>query len=176
MEIKKDWLKFIFGWTTCFVIRLVPFRPPNMEPILTTTMPFSKNYGWKASFVFAFFSIALFDMFTQKLGVWTLVTGVTYGLLGVTSFFFFRNRKSNPVNYLKFSIIGTLLYDAITGLTIGPLVFGMPFMVALTGQIPFTASHLLSNIVLSLTLSPLLHKWVVTNKKLSFDQALAKQS
>ena len=173
MNLKKDWLKFLIGWAVCFLFRLIPFRIPNVEPILATTMPFSKNYGWKASFVFGFFSIALFDAVTMKMGIWTVVTGVTYGLLGGFSYLYFRNRESNPLNYLKYAVIGTLAYDALTGLTIGPLVFKMPFMMALTGQIPFTINHLIGNIILSLTLSPALFKWVVNNKRLSFGIAPA---
>jgi len=137
-------------------------------------MPFSKNYGWQASFVFSFLSIAFFDIFSQKIGIWTLVTGATYGLLGIGSYFYFQKRKSTALNYLKYAIVGTIIYDAITGLTVGMLVFKMPFMVALTGQIPFTISHLLGNIFFSITLSPALYKWVVNNKNLSLDVVLAK--
>ena len=169
MTHKKDWFKFLIGWLSCFVIRLAPFRPPNVEPVLATTMPFSKKYGPEASFLFGFLSIFIFDLFTQKLGVWTLITGVVYGLLGLGSYFYFQKRKSSPLNYLKYAIVGTLAYDALTGLTIGPLIFKMPFMVALIGQIPFTINHLLGNIVLSVVLSPALYKWVVTNENLATD-------
>lgn len=169
MKNKNNWLKFIVGWFTCFAIRIIPFRPPNVEPVLATTMPFSKKYGPEASFLFGFLSIVLFDLFTQKIGVWTMVTAVTYGLLGLGSYFYFRKRKSNSLNYLKYAIFGTIAYDALTGLTIGPLVFKMPFMVALVGQIPFTVNHLLGNIVLSIILSPALYKWVIDNQNLSID-------
>lgn len=169
MSSKKDWLKFIIGWLSCFVIRLAPFRPPNVELVLATTMPFSKKYGAEASFLFGFLSIVIFDFFTQKVGVWTLVTGATYGLLGLGSYFYFKKRKSSPFNYLKYAIFGTIAYDALTGLTIGPLVFKMPFMMALVGQIPFTINHLLGNIVFSIILSPALYKWVVINENLNLD-------
>lgn len=174
MKNKNNWPKFVLGWITCFVIRLAPFRPPNVEPVLATTMPFSKKYGPEASFLFGFLSIVLFDLFTQKVGVWTLVTAVVYGLLGLGSYFYFRKRKSNSFNYLKYAIFGTIAYDALTGLTIGPLVFKMPFMVALVGQIPFTVNHLLGNIVFSIILSPAIYKWVVENKNLATDVILAK--
>ena len=171
---KKDWLKFLIGWLSCFAIRLVPFRPPNVEPVLATTMPFSKKYGPEASFFFGFLSIVLFDLATQKVGVWTIVTAVTYGLLGLGSYFYFKKRKSTSLNYLKYAIFGTIAYDALTGLTIGPLVFKMPFMVALVGQIPFTINHLLGNIVLSVILSPALHRWVLTNENLAADVVWAR--
>jgi uncharacterized membrane protein len=174
MRYQKDWLKFSLGWLVCFIIRTIPFRPPNIEPILATTMPFSKKYGWQASFLFGCLSIFIFDLFTQKVGVWTLVTGVTYGLLGLASWFYFQKRKASQINFLKFAITGTIVYDALTGLTIGPLVFKMPFMVALVGQIPFTLNHLLGNVVLSLLLSPALYRWVVENKNLA-DEVVFKK-
>ena len=52
---KKNWLKFILGFIACLLIRLIPFRPPNVEPILAMQMPFSRAYGALASFLFAFF-------------------------------------------------------------------------------------------------------------------------
>jgi hypothetical protein len=69
---------------------------------------------------------------------------------------------------LKYSIIGTLVYDALTGLTIGPLMFKMPFMVALVGQIPFTLWHLAGNMVMALVFSPALYKWVLENDNLDW--------
>lgn len=176
MQIKRDWLKFTIGWAVCFVIRTIPFRPPNMEPILTTTMPFSKNYGWKATFLFSFLSIVIYDVFTQKTGSWTFITGACYGFLGLLSYLYFKNRRNNRLNYLAFAVAGTVLYDALTGLTIGPLLFGMSFTQALVGQIPFTINHLLSNMVLSVTLSPIIYKWVVSNDALIIKLSVAKNT
>ena len=93
MKDKNNWPKFILGWVICFIIRLAPFRPPNVEPVLATTMPFSKGFGPEAGFLFGFLSIVLFDLMTQKIGVWTLVTAVIYGLLGLASYFYFQKRK-----------------------------------------------------------------------------------
>jgi len=169
-----NWLKFLVGWLLCFIVRLNPFRLPNVEPILATQMPFARNYGARSGFFFGFISIVFYDLVTQKVGIWTWVTGLVYGLLGIGAYWFFRKRKAQPINYLKYGVIGTLLYDALTGLTIGPLVFKMPFMVALIGQIPFTARHLLGNVFLSLVLSPLVDKWVVSNESLAAEAIWAK--
>ncbi|TSC78660.1 MAG: Uncharacterized protein G01um101433_121 [Parcubacteria group bacterium Gr01-1014_33] len=158
--------KFIIGWIVVFVIRFLPFRPPNVEPVLGTLMPFSKKYGAAGGFVFGFLSIALFDLASGMVGIWTLITGVSYGLLGVGAGFFFKNRDSSVFNYLKYAIVGTIAYDAATGLTIGPLFYGQPFMEAFYGQISFTLLHLLGNIVIAIGISPLIYRWVVLNKKL----------
>lgn len=159
-------VKFIIGWIVVFAIRFLPFRPPNVEPVMGTLMPFSKKYGVVGGFVFGFLSIALFDLASGMVGIWTLITGVCYGLLGVGAGFFFKNREGTVFNYLKYAIVGTIAYDAATGLTIGPLFYGQPFMEALIGQISFTALHLLGNIVIAIGISPLIYRWVVLNKKL----------
>src|SRR3990170_1135723 len=139
--------KFIIGWTAVFLFRLIPFRPPNFEPMLATIMPFSKRFGLLGSFLFGFLGIVLFDAVTSGWGIWTAVTAIAYGMLGAGSCLFFKNREATVKNFLSFGVMGTLFYDAVTGLTIGPIFQGQPFIVALSGQIPFTLMHLLGTVV-----------------------------
>ena len=162
----KNWFKFVLGFVTCLLIRLIPFRPPNIEPILATQMPFSTAYGGMAGFFFAFLSIVFYDVITAKVGMWTFITAGAYGLLGLWAAYFFKNKKSSAWNYAKFAVIGTIAYDAVTGLSVGPLFFHQPFMEALVGQIPFTGWHLLGNVAFALILSPALYSFVVQNPKL----------
>ncbi len=166
LQLTTGWLKFAIGWVGVFLFRLIPFRPPNVEPMLATIMPFSKRYGLAGSFLFGFLGIVLFDAVTSGWGVWTAVTALAYGLLGGAARLFFKNREASVVNFLRFGIVGTILYDAATGLTIGPIFEGQPFAVALAGQIPFTALHLLGTIVFAVTVSPALYRWVIKNEAL----------
>lgn len=160
------WLKFIIGWATVFAFRLIPFRIPNVEPMLATVMPFSKRFGPIGSFLFGFLGIALYDAVTSGWGIWTLVTALAYGSLGLGAHFFFKNRNASVKNFLKFGIVGTIAYDAVTGLTIGPIFMNQSFMLALTGQIPFTILHLAGTIVFSVFLSPAIYKWVIQSETL----------
>jgi len=163
--------KFILGWLVCFLIRLIPppFRPANFEPIMATNMPFAKKYGPIGGFAFGFLSIVLFDLAVAKIGWWTLFTAAAYGFVGFGAALYFKNRASNSWNYLKFGVVGTLIYDALTGLTIGPLFWSQPFMAALIGQIPFTAMHLAGNILLSFFLSPVIYRFIVSNPALNWE-------
>ncbi|MEK7582980.1 MAG: hypothetical protein AAB483_01075 [Patescibacteria group bacterium] len=156
-------VKYLLGWLVVFAIRLMPFRPANVEPLMATLMPYSKKYGWIGGFVFAFFGIVLFDVATGNVGLWTWITGGVYGLIGTGAYFYFRNRPATAKNFVIFSVLGTLVFDAITGLGIGPIFYGQPFMQALTGQIPFTLRHLLGNVVLALFVAPAIYRWVVEN-------------
>jgi hypothetical protein len=162
--MKKNWIKYITAFLAVFAIRLMPFRVPNVEPIMTVIMPFGKVYGGLMSFAFGFFSIVLFDSVTSGLGIWTLVTALAYGLLGLGATYFFKNR-SGWKNYATYAVIATIVYDALTGLTIGPLFFHQSFIVSLVGQIPFTALHLLGNVSFAIVLAPLIERWVAKEEE-----------
>ena len=174
MSFTTGWLKFTNGWIVVFLFRLIPFRPPNFEPMLATIMPFSKRFGLLGSFLFGFLGIVMFDAVTSGWGVWTAVTAIAYGVLGAGSCLFFKNREATVKNFLSFGIVGTIFYDAVTGLTIGPIFQGQPFIVALSGQIPFTLMHLLGTVVFATLLSPALYKWVVKSETLELSVILPK--
>lgn len=164
-----DLIKIIAGWILTFILRIIPFRPPNVEPILAVQMPFTKHFGLLAGFIFAFSNIFLFDLITHKLGVWTFITALTYGVLAIFSRWYFKKRQSTAINYAIHAIYATLIYDAITGLMIGPVFFQQNFISALGGQFIFTVYHLLGNIALALLLSPAIYQYLVKNPKFSFN-------
>lgn len=157
-------LKFFFGIVSCLLIRLIPFRAPNIEPILATTMPFSRAYGALTGFSFAVLSILLYDLATHTLGVQTFFTVTAYGILGLWSANYFKKNNVKTSDYVRFAIWGTLFFDAFTGLTVGPLFFHQSFLGSLMGQIPFTAFHLLGNIIFALTLSPAIYHFLIRKK------------
>ncbi|MBP9749822.1 MAG: ECF transporter S component, partial [Candidatus Pacebacteria bacterium] len=109
-------LKYIAGFAIVFVLRLLPFRLPNVEPVMATMMPFAKRFGMWGGFLFGSLSIVLFDAVTSGWGVWTLITALAYGALGAGAHYFFKHRESTARNYVVFAIFGTLFYDAVTGL------------------------------------------------------------
>jgi len=160
----KSKYKYIIAFLTVFLIRLLPFRAPNVEPVMTVLMPLGKSYGKIMVFSFGFISIVLFDLVTSGVGIWTLVTAFAYGTLGLGASYYFKNR-SGWKNYASYAFVATIFYDAITGLTIGPLFFNQSFMVSLVGQIPFTVLHLLSNVSFAIVLAPLIEKWLVKEEE-----------
>ncbi len=164
LSVSSGALKFILGWTAVFLFRLLPFRPPNFEPMLATVMPFSKRYGIAGSFLFGFLGIVLFDAVTSGWGSWTAVTAVCYGGVGLAAHLFFKHREASVRNFLLFGIPATIAYDALT-MFIGPIFMHQPLMAALSGQISFTLMHLLGTVVFSALLSPALYRWVVQNER-----------
>jgi len=164
----RHWLKFVIGWVLCLGFRFLPtpIRPPNFETVMAVQMPFAKNFGPLAGAAFGAMSMFFFDAATGMLGWWTLITAVSYGLVGAVAPFALKK-----MDYVSFAIVATIAYDAMTGLTMGPLLFGQPVTEALIGQIPFTVMHLLGNILFAMALSPVVEYWVARNKKLEFTAA-----
>jgi uncharacterized membrane protein len=162
---KKNYFKFVIALALCLLVRLIPFRAPNVEPILATAMPLGQAFGAFAGFSFGVLSIFLYDLITGTLGMHTLFTAGAYGLLGLWSVNYFRNKKVNAWGYVKFAIVGTLFYDALTGLTIGPIFFHQSFSQAFYGQIPFTALHLAGNTIFAYVLSPGIYNFLIRKKK-----------
>lgn len=162
----KNFKVFII-FISCLLLRLVPFRAPNVEPIMSSLMPISRKYGVVFSFLFGFFSIFIYDALTH-FGSWTFIAGITYGFVGVAATLYFKKYKTNISNFVIFSVFATLAYDLITGVFFAPM-FGQNMMSALALQIPFTALHLAGNIGLAMTLSPLLNSFLVSEKLFGFD-------
>jgi len=158
--MKKNWIKYTITFISVLLFRLIPFRAPNVEPIMSVVMPLGKTYGGIMSFIFGSLSIIIYDSMTSGVGIWTLVTALVYGLIGYGSFLYFKNR-SGWKSYASYAVIATIAYDILTGLTIGPLFFHQSFIVSLIGQIPFTALHLLGNVSFAIVLSPAIERWLV---------------
>jgi len=161
--MKKNYFKYITLFIVALVIRLLPFRAPNLEPIMAIQMPFAKVYGGLYAFIFGFMSIVIYDSLTAGIGVWTWITAIAYGFVGLGARFYFKNR-SGWKNYAIYAVVGTISFDALTGLTLGPIFFGQTFTVALLGQIPFTVIHLLGNVSFAIVLSPVIAKWITESK------------
>jgi len=162
--MKKNWFKYTIAFISVLLVRMIPFRVPNVEPIMAVVSPFGKTYGGWMAFMFGSFSIIIYDSFTSGLGVWTLVTAIAYGLVGYGASFYFKKR-SGWKSYASYAVFATIFYDAITGLTIGPLFFHQSFMLSLIGQIPFTTFHLLGNVSFAIILSPAIEMWAIKSKE-----------
>lgn len=163
--MKDHPFKFALALVVCLAVRLVPppFRAPNVEPIMATMMPFARTSGALAGFLFAFLSMILLDVVQGRVGSWTLVTAATYGALGACAPLFFKS-ISGVRGYVSYAVLATLVFDGVTGVLMGPLLFGQSFAIAFAGQVPFTVMHLVGNMAFALTLSPILELWLVRHE------------
>jgi len=162
---KKNYLKFVLGLIFCLLVRLIPFRAPNVEPIMAVAMPISRVYGVFAGFSFGALSILIYDLATRTLGVQTVFTAFAYGVVGLWAALYFRKHQGTVGGYVRFAIMGTLFFDAFTGLLVGPIFFHQSFWVSLVGQIPFTALHLVGNVAFAIILSPAIYRLLIKKRQ-----------
>ncbi len=164
-------LKFATGIAFTVLARFIP-HPPNFEPILATTMPFAKRFGKTAGFLFAFATLAAIDLISGKLGLWTIYTAVTYGVVGwLAAVYLQRVSRVGRRHFVGFAVFGTLFYDAVTAFFFG-LEFHQTLAQTVVGQIPFTLTHLLGSVTLAALVSPLLYKHFVANENVFAFHAL----
>lgn len=167
-ELISQTPKMLIGFSITLGYRLIPVRIPNVEPIMATTMPFAKHFGVMTGILFPLLSVIIYDLATGTLGQWTIFTAGSYTTIGLAAGLFFKKRKANRINFVGFAIASTLFYDALTGLAVGPLMFGQSFYEAFVGQIPFTVYHLVSNVIFAAIFSPIIYKWILKNNRLEF--------
>ena len=172
-NFRNNWLKFSLALILCLFVRMIPLRAPNVEPILATMMPFAKAYGALAGFSFAILSILLYDVVTGTLGIQTFFTAGAYGALGLWSARYFRKNKPNKWGFVRFAVIGTLFYDLLTGLTVGPIFYHQSFWGSIVGQIPFTALHLGSNVAFAFILSPAIYNLLSKGRQTESENKLS---
>jgi len=162
---KLGFFKVILAVILCNLYRLLRFIPNN-DPIMGAMLPFSKKSPW-VSGAFAALTMASFDLITGALGVWTIVTSLTYGALGVAfGFAYGKMKRVGMREYLASGVLGVLVFDFITGPVASSMMFGMPFWYSLVGQVPFTLLHLLSVSFFVALLVPFLDRTIVENPKL----------
>ena len=173
----KDKFKIFTIFTGSLLFRLIPFRAPNVEPIMASIMPLGRRYGALLGFLFGFLSIVIYDGLTN-FGDWTWITAITYGIIGAFSSLYFKKFKSSAFNFALYAFFATIVFDLVTGVFFAP-IFGQTMFNALILQIPFTALHLAGNIGFALTLSPLINKWLISKKffsTISIKQVPVKQN
>lgn len=152
IQIQKQALALVFC-TAYRLIRLVP----NNDPIMGFALPFARqNPAWQAA-LFPFAAMVLFDAVTNRLGIWTAVTAITYGLIGLGfSVYLKRKTEVRLRTYAGSAVVGILFFDAVTGPLATTFIFRVPFEAALIGQVPFTVAHLFSGVLLTLLIAPII--------------------
>lgn len=157
--------RYIAGFVATLVFRLLsPYLGLwNISPLMATELTGSKAYGPWVGGLYGGLSFVLLDAIVGKVGLWTLITALSYAVVGVWGAYFLRGRTASAKNFVLASIAGTLFFDLVTGVLMGPLFFGQPWAVAIIGQVPFTVRHLLGNMFFAAVLSPWFYRKIMEN-------------
>lgn len=172
--MSSAWLKTGIVFAAVLIYRLIPFRAPNVEPLLASVMPLGKRYGALTSVAFTIASFVVYDALTAGIGMWTIVPGACYALVALASAQYFKTREATRGNFVKFGIVSIIFYDAVTGVIAGPLMSSQTFANALYGQIPFTILHLAGAVSFAAILSPVIYRWLAEAPAPAFAPAEAR--
>jgi hypothetical protein len=131
---------------------------PNNDPIMAVTLPYAKR-GRVAAAAFPALAMVLFDLLSRRVGIWTLVTAGTYGLIGLgfSSLYGALAQRGRTVGrgvFLLSGVVGVLVFDFITGPLMSSALFQMSFAQAFVGQVPFTIKHFVSVSLYAVVVSP----------------------
>lgn len=167
--------KFIIGLLVTLAFRIfTPFIGlANISPLMSTILSGSKAYGKMAGAVYGFLSMFLLDLIMGKLGLWTIITATTYSLIGIFASIYLKDKKANIRDFVVASIMFTLFFDLVTGILMGPILFGQNMLEATIGQIPFTLRHLIGNIVFAIILAPWFYGKIMTNESYQLSKILS---
>ena len=148
---------FAVGLGVSTALRWVRFFPNN-DPIMAVTLPYARR-GRVSAVLFPVAAMALFDLLSGRIGIWTLVTAGTYGLIGFGFSFLYaglaaRGRRVGRGTYLLSGAAGVLVFDFVTGPVLSSALFHLSFAQAAVGQVPFTLRHLLSVSLYAVLVSP----------------------
>lgn len=167
-------IKYTIGLVFCNLYRLLRIFPNN-DPIMGFALPLSRRGKWWHAMLFPITAMVSFDLITMRIGIWTLGTSLVYGLVGLIFYKYFKRKKKVWLKtYAGASIIGVLVFDFLTGPIMSSYIFGMPFVVALIGQIPFTAMHLASATTFTILLAPVLDPQVAESVSLGVSKNCEK--
>lgn len=166
--------KYAVGFVGTLVFRLLSpfFGLWNVSPLMATELAGSKAYGPWVGGLYAAVSIAVLDVLVGKTGSWTIITALTYGAVGVWGAFFFKKRSASTRNFILASVVGTLFFDLVTGVLMGPLLYGQPWVETIVGQIPFTLRHLAGNMFFASVLAPWFYRKIMDNPQWELSRIL----
>ncbi len=154
--LNNNSLKYISFWLSnamfCVLAKFCFNWPGNFNLIFGLQLFLAQYFGPMALGTWTAFNIFSYDLLTESLGFWSVVTSSSYFLVSLLTKFFINSHKLKLIkhqnysfiNFLKFTLLITIFYDLVTAST-GPLFFNQGWCTMLVGQVPFTVVHVISN-------------------------------
>nr|WP_304765932.1 ECF transporter S component [Candidatus Burarchaeum sp.] len=134
--------------------------PPNIELLMPFILSGGLMLGPAYGFAIGALVRASYDFQIVWAGPWTLATAFSYGVVGLLAGFLpllNSNKKAFSRKQLVAAAVAlTVVYD-ISSLAFFSMLFGLPMLLALGPQIPFTINHILGNALFVFALSPLIN-------------------
>lgn len=145
--------------------------PPNVEMLMPFVLAAGLVGGPVYGFTVGLAVRATYDVYQGWMGPWTLLTAPSYAVVGLLVGLAGNRWKSwNRTRMMMLAGVVTLVYDILTMLLFG-IPFGIPFWALVAGQIPFSISHVIGNMLFCFLFAPsaagVLHELVFVGKDAS---------
>lgn len=145
--------------------------PPNVEMLMPFVLAAGLVGGPAYGFAVGLAVRATYDVYQGWLGPWTLMTAPSYAIVGLLVGFAGNRWKGwNRTRMMMLAGVVTLVYDILTMLLFG-ILFGVPFWALVVGQVPFSITHVIGNMLFCFLFAPsvagALHELVFAEKDVS---------
>ena len=139
---------------------------PSVEPIIPLAVIAGLLFGMKEGFTLGGGAYLMSNFFVWGLqGPWTIFQAIGAAVAGALGGLYGKVRKPTWKDVVLISVIGTLFYEVVMNLA-GPIMgiglFGLGLMaipVYFAASLPFTLTHIVSNVVFARLFSPILKLW-----------------
>ena len=139
---------------------------PSVEPIIPLAVIAGLLFGMKEGFTLGGGAYLMSNFFVWGLqGPWTIFQAIGAAVAGALGGLYGKMRKPTWKDVVLISVIGTLFYEVVMNLA-GPIMgiglFGLGLMaipVYFAASLPFTLTHIVSNVVFARLFSPILKLW-----------------
>lgn len=155
---------FILLWFVAIIGRDAFAFLPSVEPIIPLAVAVGLIYGAEKGALFGGSAYAVSTLFMSGLSPWVLFQAIGGILAGGSAKWFGRVKKPILSDLVVWSIIGTLIFETIMNISGALMGYGPDFFGAgifsvfayFITSLPFSITHVVSNIFFALLCVPLL--------------------
>lgn len=160
----KALTKFLLMLAAAVIGRVALQYVPSVEPIIPIAILASLILGMKEGFLLGSSAYVISNFFVWGMqGPWTIFQALGAGLAGTLGGTFGKLKMPSAKTFIVLSVIGTAIYEIVINLSGSLLGIGAPIGVLAVPlyfltSLPFSVTHIISNIIFATALSPLLPK------------------
>ena len=133
--------------------------PPNIELLMPFILSGGLLLGPAYGFAIGALVRAFYDFQIVWAGPWTIATAFSYGVVGMLAGFLpmlNHGKKAFSRKQLVAAAVALAIVYDLCSLAFFSMLFGLPMLLALGPQVPFTINHILGNAAFVFAFSPLI--------------------
>ena len=144
----------VFLWLAIAVVGRIFLMPvPSVEPIIPIALMVAVSYGVDSGIMVGVLGYLLSNFFTGYFGEWSIFQMVAGGIAVCAIYLRPKGFKTN-IDLVWLAVVGTILYEITVNFFGGGFGgYGLLDIDGLISAIPFSVTHIISNVVFATILS-----------------------